>query len=90
MASGSIKKPFIVKSVDTAETTVNAGATVWISYTVPSGFNCIGTVGYYIQGTGNSTCQFYSLAPLGSVAVRNNGSSAATIKITLYLLLTPQ
>lgn len=90
MASGSIKKPFVVESVETAETTVNAGATVWINYTVPSGYNCIGMVGYYIQGTANSTCQLYSFAPLGSVAVRNNSSSTAKIKIALYLLLTPQ
>lgn len=90
MASDSIKRPFVVTPVETAETTVNAGATAWISYTLPSGFNCVGIVGYYIQGTGNSTCQFYSLEPHGYVAVRNNGSSTAKIKLTLYLLLKPQ
>lgn len=86
MATGTIKKPFIVKKVTTAETTLAANSTTWITVPVPSGYTALGVVGYYFDGTGNTLVHLYAVSGT-SLAARNIGSSQAKFTVDVDLLL---
>ena len=80
----------IVEVTATSETSINANSSAWVTIPKPSSGTPIGIVGYYIAGTGNTTISVYAMrmtANAGQLAVRNNLSSAASIKPHLYYLV---
>lgn len=76
-----------IDSVDSTSKTIAAGSTDWLSVNKNSSWKGSTLVGYYVSGTGNSSINvyaFYQTSSGASAAVRNTGSSSATVTITFY------
>lgn len=76
-----------IDSVDSTSKTIAAGSTDWLSANKNSSWKGSTLVGYYVSGTGNTSINvyaFYQTSSGASAAVRNTGSSSATVTITFY------
>lgn len=98
MATGKIENPypFLVEDKENDNVTIAAGSYVVQEITVTkTGYTPIGTVGFWVatassSGTGATNC-FVRTANLintttAQVSVRNNGSSAAKVRIGVKVL----
>jgi hypothetical protein len=73
----------------TAVTIAGGGGTVWHTVPLPSSGTAVAVTGYYLNGGYN--CKVYSVNLAegrgAQFALRNDGSSSATVTITAYYLV---
>ena len=78
-------------AIDVSVGNVAAGATAWVTATIPSGQIPIAPAGYYVQGTNNTYCTVYcynldtNMQGI-TMALKNTASTAATITVTFVYL----
>lgn len=84
MATSIIKRGIHFETPSTTSTTssVAANGVAWFEHTRPTGYDLVIPIGYYIAGMTGYAYNF----SIGSIAVRNTGTSAATPTITIYWL----
>lgn len=81
------------ESITSEEITLNVGATLWKNTNIPSSWKNPILVGYYINGTGASTINFYAYYETKNrdkitIACKNNGSSTATFAVEFFIIHT--
>lgn len=92
MATGKIEKlqkRLTVQVVTIPEQDIGANATVWATYSTPSGYTALGVVGYWLSGSVGYLCNLYAINSPdqgSSVAIRNQSSTAGKVAIRLNLL----
>ena len=91
MATSIIKIPILPWQDETKTSstmTIAAGGTAWSSgISIPSTWSNVILSGYYIEGTGNTACTPYCIYFNGTsfaAALKNNGSSQASVTIKAY------
>ena len=91
MATSTIKNSNLTEKTLTATAqSISAGSTKWIDFPLPSDWLCAS--GYYLEGGANCSVYFIGLhksSNVPRVALRNSGSSAQTVTVSLYYLATP-
>ena len=80
----------VIETTGSSATSVAAnGGTAWLTAPIPTNCTVIYPIGYYLSGGYN--CSVYAIginsAHLGTVAVRNNGSAAQSVTLTMRYLV---
>ena len=85
MATGTIKKPFEILELTSGPQSIGSAGYAQFNFTIPTGYTALGSVGYYISGSGN-TNSFPIKVTKDSITIANRNGSTVSLTITNWVL----